>query len=167
MTRAPSAKKKPSRFAARPPDHEVEAGSVFAPKFDRDGLISCVVTDVASGEVLMVAHMNDEALARTLERAEAWFYSRSRKALWRKGETSGHSIRVVEMRVDCDQDVLWIKVEQQRPGACHTGRRSCFYRVLPLGAPAGPQTRLTFRDAELVFDPREAYGDKGAGSGKI
>jgi len=164
MTRARSTptSKKPARFAARPPDQEVEAGHAFAPKFDRDGLIICVVTDATSGEVLMVAHMNEEALARTIERAEAWFYSRSRKALWRKGETSGHSMRVVEMRVDCDQDAILIKVEQQGPGACHTGRRSCFYRTLPLGTPAGPQPQLTFRDAEQVFDPRKVYTDKGA-----
>ena len=94
----------------------MEEGRVFAPKFDRDGLITCVVTDAGTGDVLMLAHMNDEALARTIESAEAWFYSRSRKALWRKGESSGHTLRVVEMRVDCDQDALWLRVEQQGPG---------------------------------------------------
>ena len=96
MTRAPSASPaKTPRFAARPSDNEVEEGRVFAPKFDRDGLITCVVTDAGTGDVLMLAHMNDEALARTIESAEAWFYSRSRKALWRKGESSGHTLRVV------------------------------------------------------------------------
>jgi phosphoribosyl-AMP cyclohydrolase len=165
MTRAPSAPpERTSRFAARPSDHEVEEGRVFAPKFDRDGLIACIVTDAGSGQVLMLAHMNDEALARTIESAQAWFYSRSRKALWRKGETSGHGLRVVEMRVDCDQDALWMRVEQQGPGACHTGRRSCFYRALTLGEPAGGGMKLEFRDAEQVFDPGRVYAgtDKSA-----
>ena len=94
----------------------------------------------------MVAHMNAEALKRTIETGEAWYFSRSRKALWKKGESSGHIQRVVEMRVDCDQDAVWIKVEQNGPGACHTGRRSCFYRAVPLGK-AGAVT-LEFRDAE-------------------
>src|ERR1700760_2075480 len=105
---------------------EIEEGLAFAPKFDAAGLIACVVTAVDGGEVLMVAHMNAEALARTLSTGEAWFYSRSRQALWKKGETSGHIQRVAEMRVDCDQDVLLLKIEQAGPGACHTGRRSSF-----------------------------------------
>ena len=159
MTRARSAPSaKTLRFAARPSDKEVEEGQVFAPKFDRDGLISCVVTDAVTGSVLMLAHMNDKALARTIESSEAWFYSRSRKALWRKGESSGHTLRVVEMRVDCDQDALWLRVEQQEPGACHTGRRSCFYRALPLRAPATSSLKLEPRDAERVFDPDQVYG---------
>src|SRR5262249_47540609 len=158
MTRARSAPSaKTLRFAARASDKEVEEGQVFAPKFDRDGLMTCVVTDATTGAVLMLAHMNEEALARTIESAEAWFYSRSREALWRKGESSGHTLRVVEMRVDCDQDALWIRVEQQGPGACHTGRRSCFYRTLPLKEPAGPGTKLEFRDAERVFEPARVY----------
>jgi phosphoribosyl-AMP cyclohydrolase len=161
MTRAPSAPSaKASRFAARLPDNEVEEGRVFAPKFDRNGLITCVVTDAGTGDVLMLAHMNDEALARTIESAEAWFYSRSRKALWRKGESSGHTLRVVEVRVDCDQDALWIRVDQRGPGACHTGRRSCFYRTLPLNEPIGPGTKLAFRDAERVFEPERIYGKR-------
>ena len=94
----------------------------------------------------MVAHMNAEALRKTIESGEAWYFSRSRRALWRKGESSGHVQRVVEMRVDCDQDAVWIKVEQAGPGACHTGRRSCFYRAVPLGK-TGAVT-LEFRDGE-------------------
>ena len=165
MTRAPSTSPaKTPRFAARPSDNEVEEGRVFAPKFDRDGLITCVVTDAGTGDVLMLAHMNDEALARTIESAEAWFYSRSRKALWRKGESSGHTLRVVEMRVDCDQDALWLRVEQQGPGACHTGRRSCFYRTLPLKQPAGSGIKLEFCDAERVFDPGRVYGKRTTNS---
>jgi len=136
--------------------HDLEEGLVLAPKFDADGLVTCVATDVRTGDVLMVAHMNDQALRRTIETGEAWFYSRSRKALWKKGESSGHTQQVKEMRVDCDQDAVWIKVEQSGPGACHTGRRSCFYRSVPLeqaGAIA-----LEFHDAARTFDPAETYG---------
>ena len=131
-----------------------EEGLVFQPKFDASGLVTCVTTDAATGEVLMVAHMNDEALRKTIESGEAWYFSRSRQSLWRKGESSGHVQRVVEMRVDCDQDAIWIKVEQAGPGACHTGRRSCFYRAVPLGK-AGAAT-LEFRD-DKTFDPKSVY----------
>jgi phosphoribosyl-AMP cyclohydrolase len=136
---------------------QVEEGRALAPKFDADGLIICVATDASSGEVLMVAHMNAEALARTIETGEAWYYSRSRRALWRKGETSGHTQRLVEMRIDCDQDAVWIRVEQAGPGACHTGRRSCFYRAVPLGRPGA--VTLEFREAERAFDPAAVYRD--------
>ena len=101
--------------------NEREEGLKFQPKFDAAGLVTCVATDAASGEVLMVAHMNAEALRKTIESGDAWYFSRSRNALWRKGETSGHTQRVVEMRMDCDQDAVWIKVEQTG-AACHTGR---------------------------------------------
>jgi len=137
---------------------DIEEGRVLAPKFDADGLVTCVATDAKSGDVLMVAHMNAEALQKTVATGEAWYFSRSRGALWRKGEKSGHGQRVVEMRVDCDQDAVWIKVEQQGPGACHTGRRSCFYRAVPLGN-AGAVT-LEFRDADKVFDSKEVYRDR-------
>ena len=146
-----------SSFAPRGSTEEVEEGLALAPKFDADGLVTCVATDVASGDVLMVAHMNAEALARTIATGEAWYFSRSRRKLWRKGETSGHTQRVVEMRIDCDQDAVWIKVEQIA-GACHTGRRSCFYRAVPLGIAEGKlhAAKLEFRDAR-VFDPKAAY----------
>ena len=133
-----------------------EEGLVLAPKFDADGLVTCVATDAGSGELLMVAHMNAEALKRTIETGEAWYFSRSRKALWRKGESSGHTQHVVEMRVDCDQDAIWIKVEQHGPGACHTGRRSCFYRAVPLKQSG--TIALQFRDADKSFDPSNVYG---------
>jgi phosphoribosyl-AMP cyclohydrolase len=147
----------PSRFAPRGSTTEAEEGRALTPKFDADGLVTCVATDAGSGEVLMVAHMNAEALSRTIESGEAWYYSRSRQRLWRKGEASGHVQRVLEMRVDCDQDAVWIRVEQAGPGACHTGRRSCFYRAVPLGA-AGAVT-LEFREAGKAFDPKAVYGD--------
>ena len=137
---------------------DIEEGRAFTPKFDRDGLITAVVTDVKSGELLMVAHMNADALARTIASGEAWYYSRSRQALWKKGESSGHRQRVVELRVDCDQDALWLKVEQLGPGACHSGRRSCFYRGVPLGK-SGAMT-LEFRDGEKTFDPDKVYDKK-------
>ena len=120
-----------------------------------------MATDAASGDVLMVAHMNAQALARTIETGEAWYYSRSRRALWRKGETSGHVQRVTEMRIDCDQDAVWIKVEQAGAGACHTGRRSCFYRAVPLGKAPDGALMLQFVEAEKVFDPGKVYGGKG------
>ena len=137
---------------------EIEEGLAFAPQFGADGLVTAVVTDAKSGDVLMVAHMNAEALAKTIESGEAWYYSRSRKRLWKKGEISGHVQRVVELRVDCDQDALWLRVEQFGPGACHTGRRSCFYRAVPLGK-SGAVT-LQFREADKMFDSKAVYEKK-------
>lgn len=125
-------------FPALSSKQEIEEGDVLAPKFDRDGLITCVATEAGTGEVLMVAHMNAESLQRSIATGEAWYWSRSRQALWHKGETSGQIQRIVEMRVDCDQDALWVKVEIGGDGGCcHTHRRSCFYRVKPVGAAAG------------------------------
>lgn len=136
--------------------NNIEEGLVFTPKFGADGLIAAVATDAKSGNVLMVAHMNEEAVAKTIESGEAWYYSRSRKKLWHKGESSGHVQRIVELRVDCDQDALWLKVEQAGEGACHTGRRSCFYRAVPLGQKGA--VKLEFRDADKTFDPKATYG---------
>jgi phosphoribosyl-AMP cyclohydrolase len=133
--------------------NEIEEGLRFRPKFDASGLVTCVATDAATSEVLMVAHMNEEALRKTIASGEAWYYSRSRKSLWRKGETSGHVQRVVEMRLDCDQDAIWIRVEQVG-AACHTGRHSCFYRKVE-AAEGG--ARLSFVDAERQFDPKAVY----------
>jgi len=143
-------------FAAPAGAADLEEGLALTPKFDADGLVTCVTTDAASGEVLMVAHMDAQALARTIATGEAWYFSRSRRALWKKGETSGHTQRVVEMRVDCDQDAVLLKVEQAA-GACHTGHRSCFYRAVPLGKKGA--VTLEFRD-ERVFDPKAVYPGK-------
>jgi phosphoribosyl-AMP cyclohydrolase len=134
--------------------HETEEGLALQPKFDAAGLVTCVATDAASGEVLMVAHMNGEALRKTIESGEAWYFSRSRNALWRKGETSGQVQRVVEIRMDCDQDAVWIRVEQTG-AACHTGRRSCFYRAV---TPGDGGVQLSFVDADRLFDPKAVYG---------
>ena len=143
-------------FAPRGTTREIEEGTALAPRFDRDGLVTCIATDASTGELLMVAHMNAEALRRTIDSGEAWYYSRSRQALWRKGESSGHTQRVAEMRVDCDQDAVWIKVEQAGPGACHTGRRSCFYRTVPVGQSGAVTLQLVENDR--AFDPTVVYG---------
>ena len=130
-------------FAAPGTKTEVEEGRAFTPRFGADGLITCVTADAGSGAVLMVAHMNAEALARTLATGEAWYWSRSRGELWRKGATSGQTQTVVEMRVDCDQDALLLKVRVGGDGgACHTGRRSCFYRRVALRPAPGEPAAL-------------------------
>ena len=110
-----------------------ETGSALDLKYDAHGLITAVVTDAGSGDVLMVAHMNADALAATMNSGEATFWSRSRARLWKKGETSGNVLRVVEMRIDCDQDAIWIKAVPAGP-ACHTGEVSCFYRRIESGS---------------------------------
>ena len=117
-------------FPAAPDARALEHGEVLAPRFDANGLIAAVATHADTGEVLMLAWMNAEALARTLDTGEAHYFSRSRGELWRKGATSGQVQRVAEARIDCDQDAIWLKVRPQGDGgACHTGARSCFYRV--------------------------------------
>ena len=148
-----------SPFAPRGDREQIEEGTAFAPKFDDAGLIPAIVTDAGSGDVLMFAWMNAEALRLTLEEGVATFYSRSRRKLWKKGETSGEVLKVTEVRTDCDQDVIWLKVEPQgRGAACHTGRRSCFYRVVRSGDGV---FRLEPEDAERIFDPSQVYGNGG------
>jgi phosphoribosyl-AMP cyclohydrolase len=118
-------------FSPPGPKAELEHGPLLTPRFDAQGLVAAVATHADTGEVLMLAWMNAEALRLTLETREAHYFSRSRQALWRKGETSGQVQDVVEMRVDCDQDAVWLKVRPRGDGgACHTGARSCFYRVV-------------------------------------
>ena len=128
-------------FARRGTPAEIEQGLTFQPQFDADGLIPAIVTDAGSGQVLMFAFMNAEALALTFKTRIAHFWSRSRRKLWKKGEESGNLLNVSETRTDCDQDVIWIKVTVAGAGvACHTGERSCFYRSVPLGETPGPTT---------------------------
>lgn len=130
-------------FARRGDAKAIEAGLAFQPKFDASGLIPAIVTDAASGEVLMFAWMNAEALAKTIETRKAHFWSRSRNKLWLKGEESGNILSVSDMRVDCDQDTLWLSVNVGGDHvACHTGAKSCFYRSVPLGAPPHPGLAL-------------------------
>ncbi len=137
----------------------LEAAGVFTPQFDASGLVTAVVTDHRDGELLMVAHMNAETLALTLETGIAHYYSRSRKAIWKKGETSGNLQSVKEIRTDCDQDAIWLKVEVGGQAAtCHTGRRSCFYRTVSLGESGA---KVTVTDDHRHFDPAVVYGAKG------
>jgi len=134
---------------------EIEEGKTLIPKFDADGLVTAVATDAATGDILMVAHMNAEALAKPIASGEAHYFSRSRRKLWRKGEESGHTQRVQELRIDCDQDAVWLKVTVGGDGgSCHTGRRTCFYRAIPTGSPI-ETVRLEPRDAERL---RPAFG---------
>lgn len=130
-------------FAARTSKSDLETGSVFQPKFDADGLIPAIVTDAATGAVLMFAFMNAHALRLTLDTGVAHFWSRSRNALWKKGEESGNLLNVTEVRTDCDQDVLWLAASVAGDGvACHTGQRSCFYRTLELSPDSPGGVRL-------------------------
>ena len=146
-------------FAARRSVEQVEEGSELAPKFDERGLIPVVTTDFGSGEVLMQGYMNAEALRKTIETREAHYYSRSRKALWHKGATSGLVQHVQELLIDDDQDCVWLRVEVAGSGAsCHVGYRSCFYRRVPLGE-SSAGAPLEFIETDKVFDPNEVYGD--------
>lgn len=144
-------------ISARGDTSDVENGDLLMPKFDADGLIVAVVTDVATGEVLMVGYMNAEALTRTIETGEAWYWSRSRQEYWKKGGTSGQVQTVHEILTDCDQDALVLKVSVAGNGAtCHVGYRSCFYRRIV--KPETGAVRLERVEAERVYDPKDVYG---------
>ncbi|MDX2203836.1 MAG: phosphoribosyl-AMP cyclohydrolase [Hyphomicrobiaceae bacterium] len=135
-----------SPFAPRGAILEIEFGHTFMPRFDGSGLIPAIVTDAKDGMVLMFAWMNEEALTLSIETGIGHFYSRSRRKLWMKGQESGNVMRITEMRTDCDQDVVWMRVVVDGEHvACHTGARSCFYRTVPIGAGSRPR-RL--RDAK-------------------
>jgi phosphoribosyl-AMP cyclohydrolase len=144
-------------FADRTSVEQVEEGSELAPKFDAEGLIPVVTTDAHSGEVLMLGYMNAEALALTISTAQAHYWSRSRRCLWHKGATSGLVQHVVELRIDDDQDAVWLRVRISGGASCHVGYRSCFYRSVVLGKAEG--TALRFVEQEKAFDPRSVYGD--------
>lgn len=146
-------------FAARQSVEQVEEGHALAPKFDRDGLIPVVTTDADTGEVLMMGVMNADALLRTIETGEAHYWSRSRNCLWHKGATSGLVQRVVEIRIDDDQDAIWLRVKIDGGASCHVGYRSCFYRSVPLGRHDAGQISLRFEEESKVFDPKVVYGD--------
>ncbi|MEO0475829.1 MAG: phosphoribosyl-AMP cyclohydrolase [Planctomycetota bacterium] len=144
-------------FSQRQSVEQVEEGNDLAPKFDANGLIPVVTTDFDSGEVLMQAYMNAEALTQTIKLGEAVYWSRSRKRLWHKGATSGLVQLVREIRIDDDQDCIWLRVDVQGGASCHVGYRSCFYRAVPFGEDAGQA--LGFTESEKVFDPNKVYGD--------
>ena len=146
-------------FGQRTSVEQVEEGDELAPKFDADGLIPCVTTDHATGELLMVGMMNREAFARTIATGEAHYWSRSRKQLWHKGATSGLIQTVVEMRIDDDQDCVWLRVSIPGGASCHVGYRSCFYRKVPVGKERVAGAKLEFLEHEKAFDPKAVYGD--------
>ena len=138
---------------------DIEEGSVLAPKFDADGVLPAIATDADSGEVVMLAYMNAQALALTIETGEGWYWSRSRNELWHKGATSGHVQKVVQLRIDCDQDAVWLKVRTEGTGAnCHVGYKSCFFREILLGGKRAEGLR--FAETEKRFDPKTVYGKK-------
>lgn len=147
-------------FAARVSVEQVEEGSDLAPKFDSDGLIPCITTEAASGDVLMLGYMNREALTQTIATGKAHYWSRSRQRLWQKGANSGLVQEVVEMRIDDDQDAVWLSVNVAGSGAsCHVGYRSCFYRSVEIGSDGDNPPRLSFTESGKTFDPLEVYGD--------
>jgi phosphoribosyl-AMP cyclohydrolase len=150
------------KFEERLSIEQVEESNVLAPKFDDRGFIPVVTTDYTSGELLMHGYMNEEAFKKTMELGEAVYYSRSRKTLWHKGATSGLVQIVKEMRIDDDQDCVWLRVQVQGNGAsCHVGYRSCFYRSVPTGdtLKAADTITLKYEESEKVFDPKDVYGD--------
>ncbi|MBO6508838.1 MAG: phosphoribosyl-AMP cyclohydrolase [Roseibium sp.] len=147
-----------SLFANRVSVEQVEEGKLLAPKFDANGLLPVVTTDAESGEVLMMGVMNEEALTLTIKTGEAHYWSRSRKCLWHKGATSGLIQKVVELRIDDDQDAVWLRAAIDGGASCHVGYRSCFYRAVPVEVQSGP-VELQFTETEKAFDPVEVYGD--------
>jgi phosphoribosyl-AMP cyclohydrolase len=153
---------RPTLFGERRTVEQVEEGSDLAPKFDADGMIPAVTTDFASGELLMHAYMNAEALTRTIQTGEAHYFSRSRQAIWHKGATSGLVQKVVELLIDDDQDCVWLRVDVAGGASCHVGYRSCFYRKIPESslrenAVPGRAIELEFTETEKIFDPEEVY----------
>ena len=146
-------------FEERKTIKQVEESTSFAPKIDESGLIAVVTTDYESGEALMQGYMNKEALQKTIELGEAIYYSRSRKTLWHKGKVSGLIQIIKEIRIDDDQDCVWLRVNVRGGSSCHVGYRSCFYRSVPFGKSIENKTKLVlkFTETEKVFDPEEVY----------
>jgi len=148
------------KFHKRLSVEEVEEGKTLSPKFDNNGLIPCVTTDSETHEVLMLGYMNSEALIKTIEKGEAYYFSRSRQKVWHKGETSGLIQAVKEIRIDDDQDSIWLTVEVGGSGAsCHVGYKSCFYRSIPIKNEISKNIELKWEEDKKLFDPIEVYGD--------
>ena len=145
-------------FEKRKSIEQVEESTELAPKFDENGLIPVVTTDFSSGEVLMQGYMNEEALKKTISLGEAVYFSRSRQALWHKGKTSGLIQKIKEIRIDDDQDCVWLRVDVKGGASCHVGYRSCFYRSIPMDNNKS-KVVLKFEEDEKVFDPNKVYGD--------
>ena len=148
-------------FKKRDNIKEVEEGKYLEPKFDENGLIPVVTTDFKTGDILMHGYMNDEALKKTIETKEAHYWSRSRKKIWHKGQISGFLQKVKEIRIDDDQDSIWLSVDIGSGASCHVGYRSCFYRSIPLGPIKNTEEiKLEFKEKEKKFDPKKVYKDK-------
>ena len=148
-------------FKKRDNIKEIEEGKYLEPKFDENGLIPVVTTDFETGDVLMHAYMNEESLKMTIESKEAHYWSRSRKKIWRKGQISGFVQKVKEIRIDDDQDSLWISVDIGSGGSCHVGYRSCFYRSVPLGKIKNlKELEMEFKEKKKIFDPKKIYKDE-------
>ena len=146
-------------FKKRGSIEQVEESTDLAPKFNENGLIPVVTTDHSSGEVLMHGYMNEEAFKKTIKIGEAIYYSRSRQTLWHKGKTSGLVQTIKEMRIDDDQDCIWLRVDVSGGASCHVGYRSCFYRSIPFGPKQAEDQKLQFEEKEKIFDPKKVYGD--------
>jgi len=148
-------------FKKRENIKEVEEGEYLAPKFDENGLIPVVTTDFRSRDILMHGYMNAEALRKTIETKEAHYWSRSRKKIWYKGEASGFVQVVKEIRIDDDQDCVWLSVDIGKGASCHVGYRSCFYRSVPLGKIENTEKlKINFKEKEKIFDPKKVYKNK-------
>ena len=147
-------------FEERKSIKQVEESTDLAPKFGNDGLIPVVTTDFNSGELLMQGYMSEEAFSQTLKLGEAVYYSRSRRSLWHKGKTSGFIQKIKEIRIDDDQDCIWLRVDVVGGSSCHVGYRSCFYRSVPFGESINKsKIKLEFKEKEKVFDPKKIYKD--------
>jgi len=145
-------------FKKRDSVFEVEEGKFLSPKFDNQGLIPVITTDIKTGEVLMHGYMNSEALKKTIETKEAHYWSRSRKSIWHKGKTSGFTQKVIQIRIDDDQDSVWLSVDIGNGASCHVGYRSCFYRSIPLGKiNQSEKVEMKFEEKEKKFDPEKVY----------
>tara|TARA_B100000614_G_scaffold114734_1_gene103091 strand:+ start:187 stop:654 length:468 start_codon:yes stop_codon:yes gene_type:complete len=148
-------------FKKRESVFEVEEGNFLSPKFDKEGLIPVTTTDSSTGDLLMHGYMNEEALKKTIETKEAHYWSRSRNALWQKGKTSGFVQKVIDLRIDDDQDSLWMSVDIGKGASCHVGYKSCFYRSISLGPiKNSEEIKLNFREKDKKFDPSVVYKDK-------
>ena len=148
-------------FKKRDNIKDVEEGKYLSPKFDENGLIPVVTTDFRTGELLMHGYMNDKALKKTIETKEAYYWSRSRKNIWHKGQVSGFIQKVKEIRIDDDQDSVWLSVDIGSGSSCHVGYRSCFYRSIPLGKIKDEEKlEIEFKETEKTFDPKKIYKDK-------
>ena len=148
-------------FKKRDNIKEVEEGKYLSPKFDENGLIPVITTDFQTGDILMHGYMNDEALKKTIETREAHYWSRSRKEIWHKGQVSGFVQIVKEIRIDDDQDSVWLSVDIGSGASCHVGYRSCFYRSIPLGKIKNEEElEMEFKEKEKIFDPKKVYKDE-------